>query len=43
MYLKAYSTLFANDLVIRLWVRKSKVGCSNPSRAAYCNFIYNSL
>ena len=43
IYLKAHSSLSANDLVVRLWVCNSYVGCLNAARAAYCNSLYNNL
>ena len=38
IYLKAHISV--NGLVVRLWVYKSNVNCSNPSSAAYCYSIY---
>ena len=43
MYLKAHRNLSANGLVVRLWVYKTNAGSSNPTRAVYCNSIYNRV
>ena len=40
IYLKAHTSLSVNGLVVKLWVYKSNVNCSNPSSAAYCYSIY---
>ena len=43
MYLKAHSSLSANVLVVKIWVYRTSVGCSNTPRAASSNSIYNNL
>ena len=41
VHLKAHGSLFANGLVVRLWIYKTDGRGSNPPGAAYCNSICN--